>query len=391
MVFSYGLWSVSIISPSLNLKIQSLKMRFMRFFFDCMWKSINFGNKLKGYMKRLFFFLFILTTLTLHAEPQGIKVSATDFAKTIERGEVFAIKADNHKHVWIATYNGLVCFESGAFTLTPVPSLTHHPFPGIRALEIDPANDWLWIGSWNHLYCYDLKTKRFITIADSLIYQTVRLKCDKPGEVLAYTQHGLYLEQLSDSFPEGHTVQINQKAYEIQKPLTRQDVENLTPLNGGLSSLVAILAIVLFTILTVVFALIYKKRKLQKTEGLESSFEKKQEEETKGNEHYYNENFAERAERVTDKLLSDETFSIERLAQELAVSRAQLFRKMKTANGMTPSEFITHRRMVKAEYLLNNTDLTIADIATKVGISDVSNFRRTYIKTFGHPPVSSHT
>lgn len=362
-------------------------MRFMRFFFDCMWKNINFGNKLKDYMKRLFFFLFILTTLTLHAEPQGIKMSASDFSETVERGEVYAIKADNHKQVWIATYNGLVCFEGGEFTLTPVPSLTHHPFPGIRALEIDSVNNYLWIGSWNHLYCYNLKTKRFITIADSLIYQTVQLKCDKPGEVLAYTQHGLYLEQLSDSFPEGRTVQIDQKAYEILKPLTRQEVEKKVPLNGEHSSLAPILAIVLFAILIVVFALIYKKRKTQKAknEDIDGNLEKAQENNAKVIDTY-NESFAERAERVTDKFLQDETFGIERLAQEMAVSRAQLFRKMKAANGMTPSEFITRRRMIKADSLLKDTSLPIADIAMKVGISDVSNFRRTYIKTFGHAP-----
>ena len=89
---------------------------------------------------------------------------------------------------------------------------------------------------------------------------------------------------------------------------------------------------------------------------------------------------------MVDAHLADEDFSIDQMASELAVSRAQLFRKLKAASGQTPKELIDERRMGLAVTLLTTTDRTVSDIAWMCGFSDASNFRRAFVRVYGQSP-----
>jgi len=79
-------------------------------------------------------------------------------------------------------------------------------------------------------------------------------------------------------------------------------------------------------------------------------------------------------------------FNSDILAQELKISQRQLYRKIKAISGCTVHEFITKARMNHAESLLRNSDLSISQIAYKVGFSEASNFSRTFSKHFGCSP-----
>jgi signal transduction histidine kinase/DNA-binding response OmpR family regulator/ligand-binding sensor domain-containing protein len=79
-------------------------------------------------------------------------------------------------------------------------------------------------------------------------------------------------------------------------------------------------------------------------------------------------------------------FTAEILANELKISQRQLYRKIKAVSGSTVHEFITKVRMDHAENLLRNSDLSISQIAYKVGFSEASNFSRTFSKHFGCSP-----
>lgn len=333
-------------------------------------------------MSRFRILLVFLLLVPLMASAQPSTLSGEDMSEKVDNGEVMDIKEDMRHNVWIATLNGLVCYTNDSFALIPLPSLTHHPFPAIHSLAIDSAGKHLWIGAWNHLYCYDLHRERFITIADSMIYQITRLRCDTPGSVLAYTEHGLYKEVLSDSFPEGQTLQLSQKAYYRAKAMTREEVKKIIPLKSGLSKQLLLVVIAAFACL-LVMAIIFINRKRRK---MGECLKDVANDNAVMPSETVTEDFAKRAEIIVDRHLQEEDFGIEQMAAALAVSRAQLFRKMKATNGMTPSEFLSWRRMIQARHLLSETSLPIADIAVKVGISDVSNFRRTYIKVFGNPP-----
>jgi AraC-like DNA-binding protein len=99
----------------------------------------------------------------------------------------------------------------------------------------------------------------------------------------------------------------------------------------------------------------------------------------------------ERTERL--RVLSDhvdrnyaERISLAEAASLVGMSESQFTRYFKQATGMTFVEFLTHVRLNKALRLLQETALTIAEIASAVGFSDQSYFDRRFKRHFGVPP-----
>ena len=102
--------------------------------------------------------------------------------------------------------------------------------------------------------------------------------------------------------------------------------------------------------------------------------------------NFLDEQFLQKAVRVVEEHLPDIGFSPEILAQQLKISRAQLFRKMKALTNQTVSEFITTIRLSRAVTLLQTGEYTISEVAYKTGFSEHSNFTRSFVKQFGQTP-----
>ncbi len=96
--------------------------------------------------------------------------------------------------------------------------------------------------------------------------------------------------------------------------------------------------------------------------------------------------FLEKAQHLMQKYLKNPDFGVNEFADEMAMSRAQLFRKMKTATGQTPMDYIMSQRIDKAEEMLRTTTLSITDIALACGFNDASAFRRNFQKIHGVTP-----
>lgn len=319
--------------------------------------------------------------------------------------EVYVAVTGPHGKQWAGTKNGLYrqSASDDTFRQMPLPSLTHHPFPAIYALCYDSLNSRLWIGAWNHLYCYDLEKDKFITTTDSTIYETVGLMCDSLGRIRAFTGHGQYRFTLNDSL-QGNELTEQLDSVNYHKPqyanidTTGWTFEQKNGNGGLLPWLIALM------LAAGIVALLFIKRRGRsltpgsltpdpslKERGVYSSSTESSMAQTNhspllerwaGGEA----SFLERARKVVDAHLADKDFSIDQMASELAVSRAQLFRKLKAANGQTPKEFMDERRMARAAELLKTTDMTVAVIAGMVGYSDASNFRRAFVRTFGITP-----
>ncbi len=84
--------------------------------------------------------------------------------------------------------------------------------------------------------------------------------------------------------------------------------------------------------------------------------------------------------------LSDEDLSVEQLGSELALSRVQLYRKVKALTGYSPVELVRITRLKAAEQLLKTTDKTIAEVAYAVGFGTPSYFSKCYMELFGRLP-----
>lgn len=86
--------------------------------------------------------------------------------------------------------------------------------------------------------------------------------------------------------------------------------------------------------------------------------------------------------------IADPELSIEKLAAELNLSRTSLHRKIKTLTGNSPIELIKTIRMKQAAYLLENSKLSISDIAYEVGFSTPSYFSTSFTAFWGISPTA---
>lgn len=79
---------------------------------------------------------------------------------------------------------------------------------------------------------------------------------------------------------------------------------------------------------------------------------------------------------------------IEELAERAHMSRAQFTRRFRGATGLAPGQFVRQARMERAQQLLLETNMSIAQIAYALGYEDVAFFSRQFKQSFGHPPSS---
>ncbi len=84
--------------------------------------------------------------------------------------------------------------------------------------------------------------------------------------------------------------------------------------------------------------------------------------------------------------LDDATFSVPELAATLAMSKSQLYRKLKALTGETPSYYIRITRLKKGKELLQTTQMNISEIAYEVGFTDPNYFSRSFQQQFGKSP-----
>lgn len=84
--------------------------------------------------------------------------------------------------------------------------------------------------------------------------------------------------------------------------------------------------------------------------------------------------------------LEDEAFEIKDIYTSLYMSRSQFFRKVKALTGNSPSKYIRSIRLFEARQLIQNSELTITEVAFRVGFSSISYFSTCYFNEFQERP-----
>lgn len=80
-------------------------------------------------------------------------------------------------------------------------------------------------------------------------------------------------------------------------------------------------------------------------------------------------------------------FTIDRLGFQMAISRRQLSRKVKSLTGFTVHQYIQEIKLTEAKRLLETqSKSTVKAIAYELGMKDVKYFSRLYIQRFGQRP-----
>ncbi|MCF0176864.1 MAG: AraC family transcriptional regulator, partial [Bacteroidales bacterium] len=89
-----------------------------------------------------------------------------------------------------------------------------------------------------------------------------------------------------------------------------------------------------------------------------------------------------------EKNLSNADYSVEELADDMAMHRMNLYRKVMSVTGMAPSEFMRTIRLKKAAAMLvQDRDAGIAEIAARVGFNTPKYFSRYFKEMFGCTPA----
>lgn len=96
--------------------------------------------------------------------------------------------------------------------------------------------------------------------------------------------------------------------------------------------------------------------------------------------------FADRLAEVAEKQLDNSAYSVDDFAADMAMGRTIFFRKVKGVTGYAPKEYLRIMRMKKAAEMLLSTNLSITEVAYRVGISDPAYFNKCFKAQFGKAP-----
>ena len=98
------------------------------------------------------------------------------------------------------------------------------------------------------------------------------------------------------------------------------------------------------------------------------------------------EKLIQNAIKYVEEKISDADFSVEDLSRELGMSRVHLYKKLLSLTGKAPLEFIRTIRLQRAAQLLEKSQLTISEVAYKVGFNSPKYFAKYFRDEFGMLP-----
>jgi len=90
-------------------------------------------------------------------------------------------------------------------------------------------------------------------------------------------------------------------------------------------------------------------------------------------------------EEYIDRHLEN-ALSVEELASHLGRSTSYFARSFRSSVGLAPHAYVMRRRLLRAQELLESTDLPLIDIALATGFADQSHFCRRFHQMMGMPP-----
>lgn len=95
----------------------------------------------------------------------------------------------------------------------------------------------------------------------------------------------------------------------------------------------------------------------------------------------------EKIHQVIEENLQNADFNIDVIAESLGFSRSAFFKKLKSLTGLAPVELIKEIRLTKSVILMQNTDLSISEIAFEVGFKDAGYYGKCFRKKYNQTPT----
>ncbi len=99
-----------------------------------------------------------------------------------------------------------------------------------------------------------------------------------------------------------------------------------------------------------------------------------------------NEQLMNKVMKVINENISNPKLNVELLSKEVGLSRVHLYRKVKELTDLSVHDFITNLRMKQAETLLQNENLSIADVAYATGFASTAHLSGVFKRIYGCAP-----
>lgn len=99
-----------------------------------------------------------------------------------------------------------------------------------------------------------------------------------------------------------------------------------------------------------------------------------------------NEAFLLKIDELIQKNIANTNLDTNLICQEMGMSRASLFNKLKALTNMGSNEYITKKRMERAIQLVKSTNLSITEISEQVGFATSSYFSTAFKQYTGETP-----
>lgn len=92
-----------------------------------------------------------------------------------------------------------------------------------------------------------------------------------------------------------------------------------------------------------------------------------------------------RVDAFVEQHLADR-FTLTDMADAACMSRFHFSRMFRLTFGVSPMEYVLHRRIERAKPMLLDRRRSIADVAAALGFCDQSHFTRSFRRVTGYPP-----
>ncbi|MDE6653102.1 MAG: helix-turn-helix domain-containing protein, partial [Muribaculaceae bacterium] len=99
--------------------------------------------------------------------------------------------------------------------------------------------------------------------------------------------------------------------------------------------------------------------------------------------------FLQRFISIVEREMGNSELSVEGIADELGISRVQMYRKIKALTNYSVAEMIRNIRLKSAANMLKTSGSTVSEVAYAVGFSSPSYFSRCYKDYYGESPVDT--
>lgn len=102
---------------------------------------------------------------------------------------------------------------------------------------------------------------------------------------------------------------------------------------------------------------------------------------------YTSPTFMHQLDHIIETNLHKEDFSIEFLCKQLTISYTHTYRKIRAETGLSPSMYVCKKRLQQACFLLEHSELTMGEIAFRVGFNTQAYFSKCFSAQYGTSPL----